>query len=112
MDTETQSMVLSVAYLRSLHAQCDSQHQEVSQVVLEIPRASLLAQAPDTEAFGSGAATAADTVGDVWSVPAQSAILPHPNVLPSESGSEQHEENNDESPPPMLIGLSDKFPGI
>uniref|UniRef100_A0A915Q3D9 Autophagy-related protein 9 n=1 Tax=Setaria digitata TaxID=48799 RepID=A0A915Q3D9_9BILA len=116
MTLTPQMTVLSIAYLRSLHAQCDSHRLEVvsplvtfaSQHGTEI--SGISGTVPPTTSGvavrGSGSTTG-EATGNVWSVPAQSTISPLHTSLSPRSDDEQLQQEvkeitGNESPPPGL----------
>lgn len=94
---------LSIAYLRNLHAHCDIHRPETLSERTIAPRHHVALISPlsanvATTLQGSGAA--AEASGNVWSVPAQSVILPLQASLSPRSEDEQlHSEltENDSS---------------
>ncbi|EJD74234.1 autophagy protein Apg9 containing protein [Loa loa] len=113
MALTSQMTALSIAYLRNLHAHCDSHRVEIvsppttmacHHVAQVSPVSANIAPIVSGTAIRCSGDTTAEAVGNVWSVPAQSAISPLQTSLSPRSEDEQlqQELTGNESSPPGL----------
>ncbi|KAM3717681.1 Autophagy-related protein 9A [Dirofilaria immitis] len=110
MVAASQMATLSIAYLRNLHMNCDNYRLQIispsvtmpSQHVTEMsPISANIAPTVSGMTRGSGDTTI-ETTGNVWGVPAQSAISPLQASLSPRSEDEQLQHEGNEPPPPRL----------
>lgn len=114
MVVASQTAALSIAYLRNLHAHCDSHRLEIVSPPVTMacryatqisPISAVAAPTISGTAIRDSDDTATEAAGNVWGVPAQSAISPLQASLSPRSEDEplQQELTGNEPQPPELL---------
>ncbi|VDM98324.1 unnamed protein product [Thelazia callipaeda] len=114
MDITPQMVALSIAYLRNLHAHCESHNLEAAspQITFARSHSSQISPFVATTAAASSKILGLENitmeaVGDIWDVPSQSVITKCPVSFATQAGNEPLLKDHIDDP--LLPGLSDNI---